>query len=79
MQQDLLSRSVAGGRGALASKVVPLDSLQARSESSPSVQSRDLALLLPLLLLAMAMLMWDAFALGRRLLRETGRPARSAQ
>jgi hypothetical protein len=79
MDDDLLSRSVAGGRGALASKVVPLDSLQARFASTPSAQSRDSKLLLPLLLLAMALLLWDVAALGRRLLRDTGRPARSAR
>ena len=79
MDEDLLSRSVAGGRGVLASKVGPLESLQARPDIAPSARSRDSTLLLPLLLLAMAMLMWDVGALGRRLMRETGRPARSAQ
>ena len=79
MDDDLLSRSVTGGRGVLASKVGPLESLQARSDRAPSAQSRDSILLLPLLLLAMAMLLWDVGALGRRLMRETGRPARSAQ
>jgi hypothetical protein len=79
MDEDLLSRSAAGGRGALASKVGPLETLQARPDSSPSVQSRDSTLVLPLLLLAMALLMWDAGALGRRLARDAVRPAQSAQ
>ena len=79
MNDGLLSRSVTGGRGVLASKIGPLESLRARPESAPSVQSRHSTLLLPLLLLAMAMLLWDAGTLGRRLMRETGRPARGAQ
>jgi hypothetical protein len=79
MNDGLLSRSVTGGRGVLASKIGPLESLRARPESAPSVQSRRSTLLLPLLLLAMAMLLWDVGTLGRRLMRETGRPARGAQ
>jgi len=79
MDEDLLSRSAAGGRGTLASKIGPLERLQARSETAPSVQSRDSTLLLPLLLLAMTLLMWDAGALGRRLIRDAGRPARNTQ
>ena len=79
MDEDLLSRSATGGRGVLASKVGPLESLQVRSGSTPSVQARDSTLLLPLLLLAMALLLWDVGALGRRLMRDTGRQARSAQ
>jgi Aerotolerance regulator N-terminal len=77
MDDDLLSRSAAGGRGSLASQVVPLESLQARPGTAPSVQSRDSTLLLPLLLLAMALLMWDVGALGRRLARDVDRPAQS--
>ncbi len=79
MGEDLLSRSAAAGRGALASTVGPLETLRARPETASSVQSRDSTLLLPLLLLAMALLMWDAGALGRRLMRETIRLPRSAQ
>jgi hypothetical protein len=79
MDDGLLSRSAAGGRGALASQVGPLEALQARPEVAPSLQSYGSTLLLPLLLLAVALLMWDVGALGRRLMRETGRPARSAQ
>ena len=79
MDEDVLSRSAAGGRGALASKVVPLETLQARPWTAPSLQSRDSTLLLPLLLLATALLMWDAAALGRRLARDSIRPVRSAQ
>jgi hypothetical protein len=79
MDEDILSRSVAGGRGVLASNIGPLESLLARPDIAPSARSRDSAFLLPLLLLAMALLMWDVGALGRRLVRETGRPARSAQ
>jgi hypothetical protein len=78
MDDGLLSRSAAGGRGALASQVGPLEALQARPEVAPSLQSYGSTLLLPLLLLAVALLMWDVGALGRRLMRETGRPARSA-
>ena len=79
MGEDLLSRSAAAGRGSLASKVGPLETLQARFETAPSVQSRESTLLLPLLLLAMALLLWDVGALGRRLMRETIRLPRSAQ
>ena len=79
MDEDLLSRSVAGGRGVVASKVGPLESLQARPDIAPSARSRDSTLLLPLLLLAMAMLMWDVGALGRRLARDAGRAVRSVQ
>jgi hypothetical protein len=43
------------------------------------VQSRDSTLLLPLLLLALALLLWDVSVLGRRLMRDAGRPAGSAR
>jgi len=79
MGEDLLSRSAAGGRGSLASQVGPLETLRAQPGTEPTVQSRDSTLLLPLLLLAMALLMWDVGTLGRRLLRDVARPARSAQ
>jgi hypothetical protein len=79
MGEELFSRSVASGRGALASQVRPLEALRARPETAPSVQSRVSTLLLPLLLLAMALLMWDVGTLGRRLGRDAGRPARSVQ
>jgi hypothetical protein len=79
MGEELLSRSAAGGRGLLASKIGPLEALQARAAIAPPVDTRESTFLLPLLLLAIALLMWDAGVLGRRLVRETSRQARSAQ
>jgi hypothetical protein len=79
MDDGLLSRSAAGGRGALASQVRPLEALRARPETAPSLQSHGSLLLLPLLLLAMALLTWDLGALGRRLVRDAARPARNAR
>jgi hypothetical protein len=79
LDEDLLSRTASAGRGSLASQVGPLETLQARSATAPSARSRDSTLLLPLLLLATALLMWDMGALGRRLARDADRPARSVQ
>jgi hypothetical protein len=63
----------------LASKIGPLETLQARAGTAPPVEPRDSAVLLPLLLLAIALMMWDAGVLGRRLVRETTRQTRSTQ
>jgi len=79
MDEDLLSRSAAGGRGVLASNVGPLETLQARSEAAPPVPLHDSPLLLPLLLLAMTLLTWDAGVLGRRLMRDASWRLRSAR
>jgi hypothetical protein len=79
MDEELLARFVAGGHGVLASKIGPLETLQARAGTAPPVEARESTVLLPLLLLAIALLMWDAGALGRRLVRETARQIRSAQ
>jgi len=79
MDEELLSRSAAGGHGVLASKIGPLETLQARAATAPPVDTRESTFLLPLLLLAIALLVWDAGVLGRRLVRETSRQARSAQ
>jgi len=79
MDEELLARFVAGGHGVLASKSGPLETLQARAGTAPPVEPRDSAVLLPLLLLAIALMMWDAGVLGRRLVRETTRQTRSTQ
>jgi hypothetical protein len=79
MDEELLARFVAGGHGVLASKIGPLETLQARAGIAPPVDTRDSTVLLPLLLLAIALLMWDAGVLGRRLMRETTRQTRSEQ
>ena len=79
MDEDLLARTAAGGRGSLASQVGPLETLQAQPGTLPTVQSRDSTLLQPLVLLAMALMLWDVGTLSRRLLRDVARPARIAQ
>jgi hypothetical protein len=80
MDDSLLARTASGGRGAVASQVAPLERLQVRAATVPlAVHARDEATLLPLLLLAMALLMWDVGALGRRLVRDAVRPVRSVQ
>ena len=76
--EPLLDRSVDAGRGETASQVAALRTLEARARRSTDVQSTDSAVYLTLLLIALALLAWDASLLGRRLMRDYVRPARAS-
>lgn len=66
-----LGREAHAGRGEAESRVVPLAELRARSDAAPALQSApDDSISRPLLWLALALLLWDATALARRLARE---------
>ena len=74
--ERLLGREVHAGRGESESRVVPLAALQARPQVAAVVQpAPDESFSRPLLWLALALLLWDAAALARRLARERSRPA----
>jgi hypothetical protein len=69
--ERLLGREVHAGRGEAESRVVPLAELRARSDAVPASQpTPDDSISQPLLWLALALLLWDATALARRLVRE---------
>lgn len=69
--EPLLGREVYAGRGEASSRVVPLAELRARSDAMPASQSAPGdSIAEPLLWLALALLLWDAAALARRLARE---------
>jgi hypothetical protein len=74
--ERLLGREVHAGRGESASRVVPLAELRARSDAAPVLRSTpDDSISRYLLWLALGLLLWDAGALARRLVRERRRPA----
>lgn len=69
--ERLLGREVHAGRGESASRVVPPAELRVRSATVPVLQpTPDDSISRPLLWLALALLLWDAVVLSRRLVRE---------
>jgi hypothetical protein len=70
LDESLLSRSVTAGRGDDASRIASLRTLRASAGPGPRSAVHRPAFLVPLLLLALALLAWDAFALARRLARD---------
>ncbi len=75
--ESLLDREVHAGLGAGASRVAPLADLRARPTPA-SAASADDSLIAPLLWLALALLLWDAFTLVRRLARARQRTPEAA-
>ncbi len=76
LDEPLLDRSASVGRGNDASRVASLRTLRASDVEGTRAPAAGTSFLLPLLVLVIALLAWDALMLGRRLARDRARPAR---
>jgi hypothetical protein len=76
LDESLLGRTARANRGESASMVAARATLEAHARPPVAVRDAGRPVDPPLLLLALALLAWDATTLGRRWLRDRGRPAR---
>jgi hypothetical protein len=78
LDETLLDRLARSGRGDDASRVLPLEKLSAPGRPVVAADDERSPVLLPLLLLALVVLAWDAIGTVRRLRRDYFAPVRTA-